>query len=310
MTLRRTLPMIAGGVSLQMESREVKFVYFSAREEISGTVALSLRIPEQEARFGYIEQRVTLDLDAVEGAEPSAEAALLLAANAVNLYSSGLRCSFGEGRLRFRREVLLGAEAPLEPDDIQRQVDLLLVIWPAIFAALRDVQEGQPWNEALGFLVRPRVPDDERQEALRTMLNTEGYVLEETSDKRLLVGAGEEQVELVAGREQVEATFLVRAWECPKSETKALKKRKATPQIERLLADLNHKNQASFFALAWDPRRGVIAQAALSEPAFLAPRLDEFLKLVRAARDLHFPTLDGDSPAGGKKTKSWLPWRR
>lgn len=307
--MRRTLPSIAGAVSLQLERREVKFVYFSADQEISGTVALSMRVPEAEARYAYLEQRVTLDLDAVE-AEPSPRAALLLAANTVNRYAPGLRCSFDHERLRFRREVLLGDDAPLEPDDLQRQVDLLLAIWPAVFAALRDVQEGQPWNEALGFLVKPRLPDPERQESLRHMLTTEGYVLEEPEPGRLVVGAGEERVELVATPQQVLAKLLVRPWTCPASETKALKKRKEAPQIEALLDELNTKNQDCFYTLAWDAKRGVIAQAALSEPAFVAGRLDQFLSLLREASSLEFSSLPAPGEEGKAKKKSWLPWRR
>lgn len=305
--LRRTLPSIAGAVSLQMERREVKFVYFSADQEISGTVALAMRICDEHSRFAYLEQRVTLDLELIE-AEPSPRAALLLAVNAVNLYAPGLRSCFDEERLRFRREVLLGAEAPLEPDDLQRQVDLLLMVWPAVFAALRDVQEGLPWNEALGFLVKPRIADPERQESLRHMLTTEGYVLEEPEPGRLLVGSGDDQVELVATPKQVLGTLLVKAWKCPQAETKALKKGKEVPQIEALLDDLNQKNQDSFYTLAWDPKRGVIAQASLSEPAFVASRLDLFLSLLRQAGSLQFSSLAGK---GGKpKKKSWLPWRR
>lgn len=307
--LRRTLPSIAGAVSLQLERREVKFVYFSADQEISGTVALSMRVPQPESRFAYLEQRVTLDMDLVE-AEPSPRAALLLAANTVNRYAPGLRCSFDSERLRFRREVLLGPEAPLEPDDLQRQVDLLLAIWPAVFAALRDVQEGQPWNEALGFLVKPRVPDPERQESLRHMLTTEGYVLEEPEPGQLLVGAGDEQVELVATPQQVLATILVRPWTCPPAETKSLKKRKEAPQIEALLDELNSKNQESFYTLAWDAKRGVIAQASLSEPAFVASRLDLFLGLLRQANQLKFSSLPAPGEEEKPKKKSWLPWRR
>ncbi|MBL4849612.1 MAG: serine/threonine protein kinase [Planctomycetes bacterium] len=307
--LRRTLPTIAGAVSLQVKRREVKFVYFSAHKEISGTVALSMRVPEETTTYAYLEQRVTLDLDAIE-AEPSPLAALLLAANAVNLYAPGLRCSFDDERLRFRREVLLGPEAPLEPDDLQRQVDLLLTVWPMVFAALREVQEGEAWNESLGFLVRPRVPDEERQEALGHMLTTEGYVLEERGDGRLLVGTGAEQVELIATPEQVLATVLLRPWSSPPTETKALKKRKPAPLIEALLADLNTKNQASFYTLAWDPKRGVVARAALSEPAFVAARLDLFLTQLRGACQLTFPTLPDPKDEGPSKKKSWLPWRR
>jgi len=307
--MRRTLPSIAGAVSLQLQRREVKFVYFGADEEISGTVALSMRIPETEARYAYLEQRVTLDLELVE-AEPSPRAALLLAANTVNRYAPGLRCSFDHERLRFRREILLGEDAPLEPDDLQRQVDLLLAVWPAVFAALRDVQEGQPWNEALGFLVKPRVPDPERQESLRHMLTTEGYVLEESEPGRLLVGADQEQVELVATPQQVLGTLLVRSWPCPPAEMKSLKKRKEAPQIEALLDELNSKNQDSFYTLAWDAKRGVIAQAALSEPAFVAGRLDQFLSLLRQASELKFTSLPAPGEAAKPKKKSWLPWRK
>ncbi|MGE0711028.1 MAG: protein kinase [Planctomycetota bacterium] len=305
--MRRTLPLVGGGVSLAMDSHEVKFVCFSAQEDISGTVALAYGVADPEGRFGRVEQRVTLDLASAQGT-PSGLVNLLHAANTVNLYGAGLSCQFGEERLRLRRAVLLGPGAPLEADDLQRHVDLLLRIWPAAFAALRDVQEGAAWNESMAFLVRPEAPDPERLETLRDMLDREGYAVEQLEGGRLGIGLDADRVELACFAEQTLGTFLVRAWQAPKAEARALKKGKHAREVEALLEELNRKNLDAFYALAWDPKRGVIAQAPLAEAAFVPERLDLYLSLLRASRDEVFVSLgEGDAPAA---KKSWLPWRR
>jgi len=308
-TLRRTLPLIAGGVSLQIDAHEVKFVYFSAQEDISGTVALSYRVEDREGRFGHVEQRVTLDLAAAQG-KPSGEANLLLAANAINLYGDGLACQFGDDRLRLRRSVLLGPTAPLEPDDLQRHLDLLLRVWPQVFAALRDVQDGAPWNEALAFLLRPPVPDYERLETLKAMLEREGYAISELEEgEQIGIGTGDDQVEIACYQEQILGTFLVRPWQAPKSETRALKKNKHARQTEAILAELNRKNLESFCTLAWDPKRGVIATAPLAEVAFVPERLDLFLGLLRSAKDEVFESL-GEGEGQAQRRKTWMFWRK
>jgi serine/threonine protein kinase len=305
--LRRVLPLVGGGVSLGVGSKEVKFVYFSAQEDISGTVALAYQVRDSEARFGRLEQRVTLDMGALEGG-PAGEVNLLHAANAVNLYGGGLSCQFGDDRLRLRRSVLLGPDAPLEADDLQRHADLLLKVWPAVFAALSDVQEGVPWNEAIAFLVRAWPTDFERSGTLRSMLDREGYAIEDRGEGKLGIGVGDDMVEMTCHSDQVIGTVLVREWQAPKGEARALKKGKQAKQVEALLAQLNAKNLDPFYTLAWDPKRGIVAHAPLAEEAFVPERLDSFLRLLRSARGEVFQALGEGDAAGGKK--SWLPWRR
>lgn len=301
--VRHTLPAIAGGVGLK--GHEIKFVYFSAHELISGKVSLSFLM--EDPRFAFFEQRVTLDRGALKG-KPSGGVSLQMAANAVNLYAPGMRCIVGEDRLRFRREVLLKDRGVLTPEDLQLQIDLLLSGWPQVFAALRDVQDGQPWHEALGFLLKTHASDPNRVAFVEDLLRQAGTPVRRLPDDRLAVGASEDQaVVLACLDEEIHATQLIRSWTAPKKETKALKKGKHAPAVEALLEELNAKNREAFHTLAWDPKRGVVARAQVAEFEPTIDKLQGFLEILRnGTRGEQFTAL-GEG-AGAKKKRGWLPW--
>jgi len=247
-------------------------------------VGYSLLAPDPEARFAFLEQRVTFDPEALEG-RPTGRANLLLAANAITHYARGLRCVVTDDRLRFRREVWL-PELPeeLTAEGLERDRDLLLGAWAEVFQPLRAVQQGTPWHVALATLLAPRgAPREERIQEVEDVL---GDLERSRAGGRLTVwldddpDAGMD----VSASEDVEVAVLVRPWMPELEEAQAVKEGRSAPRVEALLEELNARNAESVYALSWDPRRGVVARTYLSGP-LTRPRLLRCLDELRAARD-------------------------
>jgi hypothetical protein len=254
---------------------EVKFAF--GKEQI----ALSFVVEEEAARWGYLEQRVTLDRDRLEG-EPTGYLNLLRAANLINATLPGLRCVITQDRLRFRREVYLERDHSLAPDELGHHCRSLLRSWAQVFQPLREVQAGSPGEAALGDL---RVPssDPDALQALVDLLTRTDRPLEPLSGDRLALGVGEEQIVLSATPGEIHALFLLRPWSPPAAELEALRHRRRAPQVEDLLIELNGKNRHSLYALAWEPSRGVLARAVLAEAS---PDLERVLGFLGALEDL------------------------
>ncbi len=277
------LPWFAGRVHRQ--GRELKFFHGEAQ------VALAFVVTDPLARYAFVEQRVTFDPGALPDPERGLEE-LLLAANAVVHYSRGLRCLIGEDRLRFRREVLVDprAERGVTTDLLRVHADRLVAEWTLAFQAIRLVQQGSPWHAAAGLL-GPRAAGDPRAAlAIETRLvgelETEGL-----GGGRLLVGDPEEPPERRATftcyEDELVGELLLQPWAPPLDEVLAVKEGRPAPRVRALLEELNDKSRARPFALAWDPKRGIVARGLLDgiggPPT--AEAIGRFLELLREARD-------------------------
>ena len=101
---------------------------------------------------------------------------------------------------------------------------------------------------------------------------------------------------------------LIRSWQAPKREAKALKKGKHAKIVEEILEELNRKNHETFYSLAWDPKRGIVAQAQLAEFSHELDTLVTFLRLLEGETSNEVFASLGEGPGTGKK-RGWLPWR-
>ncbi|RMG07045.1 MAG: hypothetical protein D6731_24495 [Planctomycetota bacterium] len=274
---RRTTTVLRDvGEAVARKREEIKFIYGESR------VALSFLL-EERGRWGFLEQRVTLDRQKLAG-KPTGFLNLLRAVNTANLRCHGIRALVSADRLRFRRELFLQREETLTPQEIEAHCEALLQSWADLFQPLREVQAGAPGEEVLRDLQGIPPSEPERVAALRELLTGADLHLEPLSGDRLGVGKRPRQIVLSASGEEVHAWLLLRAWEAPPHELEALRLGERAPQVEELLLEINQKNRGSLYSLAWDPQRGVVGRAVLSEADASLTRLLAFLDALDQER--------------------------
>lgn len=271
--LCEVLPAFADKVG--QRGTEVKFVYRGQQAQ----VAMAFGIDDPEARWGHFEQRVTLERAALKG-RPSGLANLLYATNVINLKAPGLRCLVSDDRLRFRRVVFLAGRGPLEPEEVAGHLEALVSAWTALFPALRQVQRGAPWQEELR-LPPPPASHAEGILTLEELLEGARLHVERLRGHRLGVTLGNARL-VVSSTEsgEVHVTHELAGWQPPMQELAASSAGDPAPTIEALLEELNAHDHERLPTLAWNPRRGVLAQGVLAEEG--APTEDRLLAFLEA----------------------------
>lgn len=263
----------ASGVA-RTQRRELKFVWGEAR------VTLAFVIPDEEARWGFLEQRVKLDPSRLRG-RPTGLANLLYAANHINAMGRGLSCLVSADRLRFRRYVFLGERGPLGLEELTRHIQALVSDWTLAFEQLKAVQRGHPWQEEVAL---PPLRGSQAEGALilEELLEVAGHELERLDENLLAVGFGREQVELSVSGGVIRARLTLRPWEVSTEQLLAVREGKQVEAIEAVVDELNELNHERGYTLAWDERRGIVACAVLCEEFPPSPeRLSAFVKALQ-----------------------------
>lgn len=251
------------------KGQEIKFVYGDAR------VALSFVLKDPGARWAYIEQRVTLNRESLEG-EPTGYLSLLRAVNLVNLRLAGLRCLITTDRLRFRREIYLNRDRMPSAEELAHHCRALLKSWAKVFQPLREVQNGAPGESALDG-VKAVIPSDSGIEYYQDLLTGVLPRVERLPNNRLAVTRPEGNLMLSCQGNELHAWLLLRPWLPPEEEIKSLRFLDRAPQVEELLMETNRKNRNTLFAIAWSPAKGVIGRAILAEDQPSLSRVLSFL---------------------------------
>jgi formylglycine-generating enzyme required for sulfatase activity len=270
------LTRMASGVS-RGRGREIKFSY--------GPLGYSFVVSDPAARWAFVEQRVTLHPESLEG-RPSGHVNLLHACNLITRRCDGMRCLITEDRLRFRRVLHLenGLPESLTGETLDQHLGYLLRGWRQVFGPLRDVQAGTPWFEGLGFLETTAHHGTTSAEVLGVL---EGQLRRRVEVARhgdeLVLEHGSLRVNL-SWKEQLLITLLARPWAAGVEESLAVHEERHAPAVEALLEELNRKNLDRPFSLSWDPKLGVVARTHLLGSPPPATRvlgfLDELLALV------------------------------
>ncbi len=251
------------------KGQEIKFVYGDAR------VALSFVLEDPTGRWAFIEQRVTLNRESLEG-EPTGYLSLLRAVNLVNLRLAGLRCLITTDRLRFRREIFLDPQRLPTRDDLTHHCKALLKSWATVFQPLREVQNGVPGESALDG-VKAVIPSDAGIEYYQDLLTGVLPRVERLPNNRLAIARPEGNAMLSCQGNELHAWLLLRPWLPPNEELEALRFLDRAPQVEELLMETNRKNRNTLFAIAWNPAKGVIGRAILAETRPSLQRVLAFL---------------------------------
>ncbi|MBX3466919.1 MAG: SUMF1/EgtB/PvdO family nonheme iron enzyme [Planctomycetes bacterium] len=284
--LEDALPWFAQGVS-PARGKEIKFTHEEAN------VGLSVLLTDPLARYAFLEQRVSYQPALMTG-RPTPAANLLLTANAIALYSRGLRVVITQDRLRYRREVLLDPTGVkvIDVEVLRHTTDLLIREWSQAFQALKLAQQGLLWAEAAGGFVSAGRPsgDDDAASTVETRL-IGSFSTELLSGGKLLVGRDDEpdpagRIVLTCHEDELCAEALVHAWAPPLDEVVAVKSGDRAPMINALLEELNDKNATRPYALTWDPKRGVVARAHLCGAGIMptAEQIGQFIELLIETR--------------------------
>jgi len=270
-----TLPNASGVARTQR--RELKFVWGGAR------VTLAFVIPDEDALWGYFEQRVKLDPSRLKG-QPTGLANLLYGANTLNAQARGVRCLVSADRLRFRRHVYLGARGPLQGPELTRHIEALVADWTVAFEQLKAVQRGLPWQDEVSL---PALPESEAEGVLilEELLEGAGFELDRLDDNLLGVGFGAEQVVLGAANGEVRARVMIQPWEISTDLLLQVRQGGHVETVEALVDEVNELNHTRGYTLAWDERFGVTGSAVLAESWPPAPeRLGAFVRALQAER--------------------------
>jgi serine/threonine protein kinase len=268
-----TLPSASGVARTQR--RELKFVWGGAR------VTLAFSIPDEEAQWGYFEQRVKLDPSRLQG-QPTGLANLLYAANTLNADGRGLRCLVSADRLRFRRHVFLGGRDPLTAAELERHIEALVADWTVAFEQFKAVQRGHPWQDTVS-LAPLAGSEAEGVLILEELLEGAGFELDRLDDNLLGVGFGVEQVVLGAASGEVRARVLLKPWEISTDLLLMVRQGSHVETVEALVDEVNELNHTRGYTLAWDERFGVTGTAVLAESWPPAPeRLAAFVRALQA----------------------------
>ena len=241
------------------------------------SVPLSLIVIDPVTEAAVVEQRVTLDRSALQGA-PSGWTNLVRAANAATAASLGLSCAPGADRLRWRRPLLvLPKDAPeaLVTARLEEAFLRLVEAWRLLIDPFKRVQQGESWATALRNHL-PASLSAERKEAPRG--GPDPTALDELSRLAPAAWARQKQTDGLAvwpglPREavpivlsvgvEVVASRVLRPWTGTRQDLSSLRTGEASPRIDALLEQLAQKNSAGAVAYAWEPGRGVVARVAL-----------------------------------------------
>tara|TARA_R110002072_G_scaffold41777_1_gene116828 strand:- start:286 stop:1077 length:792 start_codon:yes stop_codon:yes gene_type:complete len=255
----------------------LKFVWGNAR------VTLAFVIPDEDALWGYFEQRVKLDPSRLQG-QPTGLANLLYGANTLNAQARGIRCLVSADRLRFRRHVYLGERGPLQAPELERHIEALVADWTVAFEQLKAVQRGHPWQDEVSL---PPLAESEAEGVLilEELLESAGFELDRLDDNLLGVGFGAEQVVLGAASGEVRARVLIQPWEISTDLLLMVRQGSHVETAEALVDEVNELNHTRGYTLAWDERFGVTGSAVLAESWPPAPeRLASFVRALQAER--------------------------